>query len=663
MARPVGSLAVRLTADTSEFNRRMQQATRSIRSMGRQMRSAVNTAGKYAAAITAAGAAIATHLVRQSLAAIDRQSKLARQLDTTQASIAGLTRAAELSGIEQSKLEKNIQAYNKRLGEAIDGQGEAKGALDKLGLSARGLAEMPLDEQMALISDRINGLSTSAEKAAVASDLFSRAGLDMINMFEGGGESIRAATMEARAFGLAVDDIDARQVEMANDAMSSISATMRGFFNRVAVKLAPIIRGIAEKFREAAIETQGFQAQLDEAVRVGINGAHFLGNAWRGIQVIIKGLELGFSGFNLLVFEIARGVSQSVNDLVAGAIGQINVLIQAANNVPLVNIPLIDDNRGISQTQQLLNDLAASAREKVDQTKQELQDLLMEPLPTAGLEDWIAAVTAAGRKAAEAVRDEQARVQAEAQSGAGGGESDDEAKARKEALERRLEQIRQAFASERELELEQNMTRLDDLKEMLEQEIITEEEYRKLKRQQEADHQAKMKEIREKGMTDMVLLAERIRARDVQGSAQALATMTSDLARHSRGMFELNKAAALATGVVKAYEAITSAYSYGMATGGPLLAASLAAAAGTFQFAKLDAIRSAQFGGGSSAGPGAGGTAGTPPSQIGAEQGSQQTIMINLTGSESSTFTRAQVRALIEQINEASDDGAQVVVT
>lgn len=662
MARPVGSLAVRLTADTTEFNRRMQQATRSIRSMGRQMRSAVNTAGKYAAAITAAGAAIATHLVRQSLAAIDRQSKLARQLDTTQASIAGLTRAAELSGIEQSKLEKNIQAYNKRLGEAIDGQGEAKGALDKLGLSARVLAEMPLDEQMALISDRINGLSTSAEKAAVASDLFSRAGLDMINLFEGGGESIKQAMEEARAFGLAVDDIDARQVEMANDAMSSISATMRGFFNRVAVKLAPIIRGIAEKFRETAIETQGFQAQLDEAVRVGINGAHFLGNAWRGIQVIIKGLELGFSGFNLLVFEVAKGVSLSVNDLVAGAIVRINLLSQVVSKIPGVNIPLIDDS-GIGQTQQFLNDLAASAREKVDQTKQELQDLLMEPLPTAGLEDWIAAVTAAGRKAAEAVRDEQARVQAEAQSGDGGGENDAEAQARKEALERRLEQIRQAFASERELELEQNMTRLDDLKEMLEQEVITEEEYRKLKRQQEADHQAKMKEIREKGMTDMVLLAERIRARDVQGSAQALATMTSDLARHSRGMFELNKAAALATGVVKAYEAVTSAFSWGMATGGPLLAASMATAAGTFQFGKLDAIRSAQFGGGSSAGPGAGGTAGTPPSQIGAEQGSQQTVMINLTGSESSTFTRSQVRALIEQINEASDDGAQIVVS
>lgn len=38
-------------------------------------------------------------------------------------------------------------------------------------------------------------------------------------------------------------------------------------------------------------------------------------------------------------------------------------------------------------------------------------------------------------------------------------------------------------------------------------------------------------------------------------------------------------------------------------------------------------------------------------------------VMINLRSNESSTFTRQQVRDLIEQIEEASEDGAKVVLS
>lgn len=626
--------------------------------MGRQMRSAVNIAGKYAAAITAAGAAIATHLVRQSLQAIDRQSKLARQLDTTQASIAGLTRAAELSGIEQSKLEKNIQAYNKRLGEAIDGQGEAKAAMDKLGLSAKQLAEMPLDEQLAIIAERTNGLSTAAEKAAVASDLFSRAGLDMINMFEGGADSIRQARVEAEAFGLAVDDVDARQIEMANDAMSSISATMRGFFNRVAVKLAPIIRAIAEQFRQTAIETEGFQAQLDQAVRMGVQGAHFLGNAWRGIQVIIKGLELGFSGFNLMVFEAVRGVSQAVTDLVTDAISKINWLSEAANNIPGINIPLVDDS-GIRQTQQLLNDLSASARDKVERTKKELHELLMEPLPTDGLEDWIASVQEAGRKAAEAVRDEQARVAADAQEQ--GGQGDPEAEARKGQLENRLNQLREGLMSEREVEMEHQMQRGEILREAFERDLLTFQEFKRLTEEAAAAHQKRMTEIEKEGLDEREKFQRsglRSQAKTIFGQ---LDTITAGVSQHNKELFKINQMAGIANAIISAYEGIAltmSKYPY------PLNVA-MAAAHATAAFAQVNAIRSATFSGGGGSAPSlSGGTAAPPSSEVGRDGGGrQQAVMIRMEGSESSTFTRQQVRDLIDQINEASDDGAKVVVS
>src|SRR5690606_24818075 len=108
---------------------------------------AVDAAKKIAligAAAVAAGGAILVHLVRNSMEAVDAQSKLARQIGATTRAVQTLDRAAELAGVQN--LSRNAQLMTQRLGEAATGTGTAKDALAALGLTVDELMALDADE-------------------------------------------------------------------------------------------------------------------------------------------------------------------------------------------------------------------------------------------------------------------------------------------------------------------------------------------------------------------------------------------------------------------------------------------------------------------------------------------------------------------------------------
>lgn len=662
MARPVGSLAVRLTADTSDFEKRMRRATRNISSMGRQMRSAVNTAGKYAAAITAAGAAIGTHLVRQSLKAIDETAKFARMIGVATDELVGMQHAAEITaGVTREQFNMALQRMTRRLAEAASGTGEAKAAIKELGLDAQELNKAGPDEAFRRIAEAMQGVEEQGDRVRIAFKLFDSEGAKLVNTLNAGAGEIERLSEEARAVGLAFNNIDAAQVEMANDAMTSISATLRGFMNRVAIKLAPIIKALADRFRDTAVETRGFQAQLDSAVTFGVRAAGLLGDSFRGIQVIIKSIALTFQGVGTAILSVGSMIHEGWVRIIEGIAETVQWLIEQVNLIPGVDIPTEGlenfrrQSRGVAESVKASRDaLIQSTR----QTRDELHDLLMEPLPSEGLQKFVEEAREAGRKAAEAVREEQARIAAEG--GEKGGQGDSEAEARKEQLESRLEQLREGLMSEREVELEHQMQRGEILREAFERDLLTFQEFKRLTEEAAAAHQKRMTEIEKEGLTEREKFQRsglRSQAKTVFGQ---LDNITAGVAQHNKELFKINQIAGIANAIISAYEGIAltmSKYPY------PLNIA-MAAAHATAAFAQVNAIRSATFSGGGGSAPSlSGGTAAPPSSEVGRDGGGrQQSVMINLQGSESSTFSRQQVRDLIEQINEASDDGAKVLV-
>lgn len=269
----IKSLAVRLFAEggrqvRAEFEgvgntgeRSMRQletsaeaANRRLERFGRRVRVA------FAAAAVAAATAAAA-MIRSGLQVLDTQAKLAQSLDTTVESVQVLDRAADLSGISIGMLNGALERMTRRLSQAAAGGGPAAGALERLGLNARELLALPIDERILLIRQRMDEFVPAAERAAVMADIFGRrAGLIMDRVST---QALEQATQDVRDFGVAVSELDAQSIQRTNDAISRLGLIWRGVANQLAVAAAPALEAVADAM--AAIARQS--GPLGRAIR------------------------------------------------------------------------------------------------------------------------------------------------------------------------------------------------------------------------------------------------------------------------------------------------------------------------------------------------------------------------------------------------------------
>jgi len=210
-------------------------------------------AGLALAAMTAAAAAAGVVMIRTGLDTIDAQAKLAQSLDTTVASIQVLERAGGLAGVAMTGIEQATKDLTRRLSQAAAGTGPAVAALDRLGLSATDLMALPLDERIGQINQAIEDFVPTAERAAVAGQLFGEEG--SIAMARIDSATLRQATQDLRDFGVVVSEQDADQIERTNDALSRLGLIWRGVSNQLAVAAAPALEAVANALASVARTT------------------------------------------------------------------------------------------------------------------------------------------------------------------------------------------------------------------------------------------------------------------------------------------------------------------------------------------------------------------------------------------------------------------------
>jgi hypothetical protein len=242
------------------------------------------------AVVLAAGAAGFGFLIKKNLDSIDALKKTADKIGTTTDVLSGLQYAAQLTGVKQETLNMAMQRFTRRLAEAANGTGEAKGALQTLNIDAKKLLQLPLDEQMFAIADAMVEVETQAEVVALAMKLFDSEGVALVNTLGNGAGAMRDMMLEAEQLGLVLSHASAEGVEKANDAFTSLFAIIRGIVRQMTAALAPVIENIVVRTKEWALslgdaETgikgvgQTIARFLVGALISGVTGIQNLGNA------------------------------------------------------------------------------------------------------------------------------------------------------------------------------------------------------------------------------------------------------------------------------------------------------------------------------------------------------------------------------------------------
>ena len=185
------------------------------------------------------GAAGLGRLVGGTLNAADQIEKLSTRLGVGSRALSEYKHVADLSGVSFETLTMGMQRMTRRIAEAANGMGEARGALKELGLDAEKLNALPLDQKFEIIAEKLAGLGSESDRVRLAMKLFDSEGVALIQTMKGGAAGIAKMREEARRLGLSLGEDQVKAAADAKDAWTRLKAAFAGIVNFIILKLAP----------------------------------------------------------------------------------------------------------------------------------------------------------------------------------------------------------------------------------------------------------------------------------------------------------------------------------------------------------------------------------------------------------------------------------------
>ena len=241
----------------------------------------------------AAGAAI----VRSQMNTIDALGKTADKIGTTTEALGAMRYAASITGVATTTLDMSLQRFVRRTSEASVGMGEARGAFRELGIDVQSFNKLPLEEQIGTIADRMATLGSQTRKVAIAQKLFDSEGVAMVQMLAEGSAGLKEMSEEAGALGILLDRADVAQIEAANDSFTRASAVIEGLINQFTIGLAPFAEEVANRMRQAALDSEDFGAIGMKAARAVVEGVASLLDIMQSFRIGLKMAEIGWEFF------------------------------------------------------------------------------------------------------------------------------------------------------------------------------------------------------------------------------------------------------------------------------------------------------------------------------------------------------------------------------
>ena len=173
---------------------------------------------------------------------IDAINKSAQKFGISSASMDALAKSAELAGIDFAELTAGLQKFQQNLGDAlIKGTGPAAAGLAMLGLKAKELADLPVNEQLLKIKDALSGIENPALKAAIGVDILGKQGLKLLKT----ADDAQRLKQRFKEIGLELSDVDTQGVENALDRVKEVLQVVEGGFRKLVANIAPYVEAVA----------------------------------------------------------------------------------------------------------------------------------------------------------------------------------------------------------------------------------------------------------------------------------------------------------------------------------------------------------------------------------------------------------------------------------
>lgn len=343
-----GNEVTKTGVKSKKFAKDVDSGTSALKQFGSGLATVAKGAALAGAAIATGATVALARMVKTGLESADALGKVSDKLGVATESLAGLRVAAERSGVAAQQFDTALQRLVRRTAEAAQGTGEAKGALEKLGLSAQQLVKLAPDQILGRVADAMQGVESQSQRVALAFKLFDTEGVALVNTLASGSAGLDSFQERAKVAGVALSRDMVASVERANDAMADLDLLQQGLSQQLAVKFAPVLEGISKRLFEIAEESGGMGKVAEKVFNFLIDGAAKVASAIDAIRV---------------VWDVLKATTLSVASVIASALE--NIASTAATVIGFFNEghakEFADVSIALSITQRdLANDAAAA---------------------------------------------------------------------------------------------------------------------------------------------------------------------------------------------------------------------------------------------------------------------------------------------------------------
>jgi len=289
MANPTSELLVKVATDTKQLKAGLDSADKQTKGFAQNIQKHSKTIGIAMVAIGTAIVGVATKSVLSYAKMGDEVAKMAKRTGFSTEALSELRYAAELSGTSLAGVEKASRTLSGAILDAGFGLETYVRAFDKIGLSYEQLKSLSPEEQFLAVMESLAGLSDESERAALASDLFGRAGTQLLPMLSDGTEGLKDMRQEAHDLNLVFDKEASVAAEDLTDAMTDVKSSITGAGLAIAEVLIPAITPLLDKVTEVVKKIADF-AEENETLTKVITGAGGLMIGLGGLILILPKL-------------------------------------------------------------------------------------------------------------------------------------------------------------------------------------------------------------------------------------------------------------------------------------------------------------------------------------------------------------------------------------
>jgi phage-related protein len=250
----------------------------------------------------------------------DEIAKTSRFIGVSADSLQTLRYAAGQAGVSTEELDNSLRFFNRNLGQASEDAGAAKERLEQLGISLKDANgnTRNISDMLPELAEKFKGIESQSEKAAIAQDLFGRAGQKMTLLLEQGGPAIEEAQQRLRDFGGVMSGEALDNAEKLNDSLDDVRNVIGGLKNSIGAALMPVVLEVTESFKEWYLANKDvIHQRVEKAVDIITTALKAFWSFVKKVISVVDSVVESLGGWEKLL----RVAAQAVGVLIALKLG------------------------------------------------------------------------------------------------------------------------------------------------------------------------------------------------------------------------------------------------------------------------------------------------------------------------------------------------------